>query len=36
MKFFFEDTFFLEMAAHYRMNMLVFDENTKKVVTWKK
>ncbi len=33
---FFEDNFFLEMATHYSMNMLVFDENNKKIVTWKK
>lgn len=33
---FFEDTFFLEMAAHYQMNMIVFDENTNKIIEWKK
>jgi hypothetical protein len=33
---FFEDTFFLEMAAYYQMNMIVFDENTNKIIEWKK
>ena len=33
---FFEDTFFLEMAAHYQMNMIVFNENTNKIIEWKK
>ncbi len=33
---FFEDTFFLEMASYYQMNMIIFDENKNNIIEWKK